>query len=425
MIIEYTLHIFLSMMQTYITYLFLNSAFKEKSSFFVPEKISYVLYLVLRLIIKLWFRSPLIMTLYSFSGIFFLSYNYKSSLKKRVFYNSLIFLIFAITNGLAALVVPTYNPSILAVTIEYSFYASMISKFMDVFIIFVFMFIRKIRKKGDFVFAIKGAMIATPLSSLFVLILVYEANNIPIVLKFICILLALGMNIVMFYIFNGLQAHIESEWKARVLEQQTTFYENELNLIQKNLKNIRILKHDLQNHISVIFGLIKQGKNEECIEYLEEINSLLSADKAIANSGNIVIDSIINFKIYELEGNHTQISVRLKIPSEINIPSFDIVTIVGNLIDNAIEGAMTVSENRFISVSITQTRGMLNIKIQNSFDGVIKEVNGKRLSRKRGFTTNGTGMERVSRVIDMYKGLLEYDIQDNQFTVNALLYIPQ
>lgn len=425
MIVEYGLHIFLSVIQTYITYLFLNNAFEYKSSSDTTEKVSYLIYLVLRLIVKLCIRVTWIMTIYSFLGILFLSFNYKCSPKTRLFYTSLIFLIFSITNGLAALIVPAYNPSILKITLEYSFYASIISKFMDLFIFFVFIFIRKTKRKGDFTFIVKGAMISTPLATLFVLILVYEANDIPIVFKFIFILLALGMNIIILYIFNGLQSHVEREWRARKLEQQNIFYENELKLIQKNLKNIRILKHDLQNHISVILGLVKQNKNEECIEYLEETYLLLSTDKSIANSGNVVIDSIINFKLYELEKNNTKISVSLKIPNEINIPSFDISTIFGNLIDNAIEGALTASENRFIFVSAVQNRGMLNIEIQNSFDGVIKEFNGRILSRKRRYSTNGTGMDRVLEVIQTYKGLLDYDIQNNKFIINVVLYIPQ
>jgi len=321
--------------------------------------------------------------------------------------------------------VPTYNPSIFKFTIEYSFYASILSKLMNLSIILVFILISKFKDRAGLAVTIRGALVYIPLSSFFVLTLIYEANNIPVILKLMSIFLALGLNFIIFYIFNSLTSYFENEWQARELKQQTIFYENELNLIQKNFKNMRILKHDVQNHLSVIFGLIKQNKNEECIEYLEEINSLLSTDKVIAKSGNIVIDSIINFKLYELERNHTRINVSLKIPNEINIPSFDIATIVGNLLDNAIEGAITISENRFISVSIIQNKGILSLRIQNSFDGVIKEDNGKILSRKRGFVTTGTGMERVLKVINVYDGLLEYETQDNTFIVKALIYIPQ
>lgn len=424
MIIEYTLHIFLSVMQTFIVYLYLKSFFKDKYSSHAVEEISYLLYFMIRLIIKLWFRVPLVLVFYNLFGILLLSFNYKSPFKKRIFYVSFIYLIFIITDGASALMVPTYNPSILRVTVEYSFYASMISKLLNLFIILAFILIRNFKDRAGLAITIRGAMAYIPLSTLFVLTLIYEANNIPVILKLISIFLALVLNFIIFFIFNSLASYFENEWQARELKQQTIFYENELSLVQKNFTNMRILKHDLQNHLSVIFGLVKQNKNGECIEYLEEINSLLSTDKVIAKSDNVVIDSIINFKLYELERNNTHINVSLKIPSEINIPSFDIATIVGNLIDNAIEGAMTISENRFISVSIVQSKGMLNLRIQNSFDGIIKEDNGKILSRKRGFATTGTGMERVLKVIHAYDGLLEYDIQDSTFTVKALIYIP-
>lgn len=425
LISEYTLHVFFSVLQTFILYLYFKNLFKDKKSSCIVEKTSYILYIIIRLVIKLWLKVPLVMSVYIFFGILLLSFNYKSSFLKRIFYVSFIYLIFTITKGVPALIFPTYNPSLLSATIEYSFYASMTSQLLDLFILFAFMLIRKFKDRTSLEMTINGAMIYIPLSTLFVLTIIYEESCIPIFLKLICVFLALMLNFIVFYIFNRLTSYFESEWRSRELKQQTVFYENELNLIQNNFKNIRILKHDLQNHLSVIFGLVKQDKNEECIEYLEEINSLLSADKAIAKSGNVVIDSIINFKLYELERNQTHLSISLKIPTEINIPSFDIATIVGNLIDNAIDGAMSTSENRFISVSIVQNRGMLSLRIQNSFDGVIKKANGKIFSRKRDFASTGTGMERVSRVIHAYNGLLEYDILDSTFTVKALLYIPQ
>lgn len=412
-------------MQTFILYLYLTSFFKDKKSSCIVEKTSYVLYIIIRIIIKLWLRVPLVMGLYILVGILLLSFNYKSSFLKRIFYVSFIYLIFTITKGVPALILPTYNPSLFSDTIEYSLYASITSQLLDLFIIFGFMLIRKINGRTSLEMIINGTMIYIPISTFFVLTIIYEASCITIILKLICVFLALMLNFVVFYVFNRLTSYFESEWHSRELKQQTMFYENELNLIQNNFKNIRILKHDLQNHLSVIFGLVKQDKNEECIEYLEEINSLLSADKAIAKSGNVVIDSIINFKLYELERNQTHLTISLKIPTEINIPSFDIATIVGNLIDNAIDGTMSTSENRFIAVSIIQNRGMLVLRIQNSFDGVIKKANGKIFSRKRDFASTGTGMESVSRVIHAYNGLLEYDIQDRTFTVKALLYIPQ
>ncbi len=425
MIIEYNLHIFLSILQTYIVHLYLKSFFKDKNSSKNLELISYSLYFVFRVIIKLCIRIPLAIVFYDFLGALILAVNYKSPLKKRIFYVSFICLIFITTNGIAALIVPRYNPSILMNTVEYSFYASIISKLMNLFIIFIFKVIRDLKDKLDLEIIIRGILICIPFSTLFVLVLIYESNNIPIVLKLISIILSLLFNFLVFYIFNSLTSYFENKWKSRELERQTIFYENQLNLTQKNLTQMSILRHDLKNHVSVVLGLVKQNKNKECIEYLEKISSLLGTDNVIAKSGNVVIDSLINYKRYELQRNHIDINVSLKIPSEINISSFDIATIIGNLIDNAIEGAVTITENRYISINIIQNKGMINIRIQNSFDGNVKEVNGKILSRKREFTTVGTGLDRVLKLIDIYNGLLEYEIEEDKFTVRAIIYIPQ
>ncbi|MFV0496834.1 MAG: sensor histidine kinase [Candidatus Fimivivens sp.] len=420
MIIENTIHTVLNFLQTCIVYFYLKSLFKERNSTDSIQKISFVLYFALRLSITLWLGVPLAFVLYDLLGILLLSFNYRDQWSKRLFHVCFIYLIFTVSYGLSTLVTPTDNPSIFAPAMAYAIYISIISQLLNIFILLL---IRKYKDRVSAVLSLKAAMLYIPPATLFILYLIYKAGNIPLMFKLIGIFLMLVLNFIAFYIFNHPANYVEHEQKSRALKQQTLYYESELALIQKNFKNISVLKHDLQNHLSVIFGLIKQNKNEECIQYLEEINAFLTVERAIANSGNVIIDSIINYKLYQLERNKTRVTVSLKIPSDIDIPSFDIATILGNLLDNAIEGTMTVSSDRFISINIILNKGMLSIRVQNSFDGIIKKDGGEILSRKRGFETKGTGMERVLQVVNMNKGLLEYNIEDHIFTAKVLLYI--
>ncbi|MDK2961452.1 MAG: hypothetical protein PWP16_888 [Eubacteriaceae bacterium] len=169
--------------------------------------------------------------------------------------------------------------------------------------------------------------------------------------------------------------------------------------------------------------MLKEEKNEAYCQYLDEIASVIASNEAIARSGNIVIDSLLNFKDYEFRQNNIKLELFLKIPQEIDLPAFELAAVFGNLVDNAIEDCKTVDGERVIVVRVLQKRGVLQMSVKNTFDGIIKIEDGKMLSRKRNYRERGAGLDRVSEIVDRYNGLLEYETVDAAFSVRLIIYL--
>ena len=95
--------------------------------------------------------------------------------------------------------------------------------------------------------------------------------------------------------------------------------------------------------------------------------------------------------------------------------SFDINVILGNLLENAIEAAGK-TENKYLSVHIKLKRGILKVKIENSFESCIlcEEQNRKEtiLKTTKPFTEqHGIGLKNVKKIVEKYNGTMAVTAQ--------------
>lgn len=91
--------------------------------------------------------------------------------------------------------------------------------------------------------------------------------------------------------------------------------------------------------------------------------------------------------------------------------------------DNAIEGALKCVSRRYIHIKIIYRKENLFIKISNSFDGKVKkDRHGHLISMKSDLTRYGLGLALIEKSVNKYNGLLNFDIDEENFTLTVLLY---
>ena len=134
------------------------------------------------------------------------------------------------------------------------------------------------------------------------------------------------------------------------------------------------------------------------------------------------IDSVINYKLSQAEKQGCNIQTEISLPDIIHIEDDDLVVVIGNLLDNAMEAVRELKENKYIQVKIKYDRECLVVKIVNSFDGKIMIKRGKIQTRKENREFHGIGLQSVKNVVDKYQGDLQYEYKDNRFSVVVLIY---
>ena len=73
------------------------------------------------------------------------------------------------------------------------------------------------------------------------------------------------------------------------------------------------------------------------------------------------------------EQEHIKTKVNIEYPHNTNIRSVDLTTILGNLLDNALEAAQAAPDGlRFLNLTIRRINAMLIIKVENGYGHDLK-----------------------------------------------------
>ncbi len=181
----------------------------------------------------------------------------------------------------------------------------------------------------------------------------------------------------------------------------------------------------MKHHINELEILANRCGATEIKSYLEQMKEFMYNPGESVSSGNVEIDSVLNYMLQKAKEELTTVIVKVILPEEIK-HSFDINVLLGNLLENAIEAAKK-TDKKYLSVDIALKKGVLKVQIDNSFSSVAVSQNeeGLRvfLTTKKKKEQHGIGLRNVRKIVESYHGNMEIEINEDIFSVKAFLYI--
>lgn len=237
----------------------------------------------------------------------------------------------------------------------------------------------------------------------------------------------LVVNFLMLYLYNLLLQSVSQKYETEMLKSQVQIYANQLDVILQSEEKIKALRHDMKHHMNELMLMANRHGIGEIQEYIGHMEDFIRNPNEIVDSGNLEIDSVLNYMLQKAEEELKDVAVNVMLPEKIK-HSFDINVLLGNLLENAIDAARQ-TEKKYLSVDITLKKGVLKIKIANSFlaENIVKE---RRQGTGRGFLTtkkekeqHGIGLKNVGKIVEMYDGTMEVTPQNELFCVNMILYM--
>lgn len=203
--------------------------------------------------------------------------------------------------------------------------------------------------------------------------------------------------------------------QAELLERN---YEELRNIYSTHAK----LFHDLHNHVEIMYRYLTQGKTAETTQYLENLRTPIREITQTAWTGEEAVDYLINSKIALAEQSQIEVKTNIEFPRHTNIRSTDLVAILGNLLDNAIEAAENAnSDLRFVSLTIRRINEMLVIKVENGYRTAPVTKGGKLQTSKSNKELHGWGLKSACAAVERYDGTVEISYENNVFQVVATL----
>ena len=146
----------------------------------------------------------------------------------------------------------------------------------------------------------------------------------------------LFLNLFVLYIFDALLKGAKVENDAKLMRQQYEMQIKHYENIGNAQEMIKSIKHDINNHLFYIQHYIDKGQIEDAKNYISRIDNNLLKTELFSNSGNVVIDALLNNKYELLQNEGIHIKKEIVIAKDIYIETHDLCIVLSNLLDNEI-----------------------------------------------------------------------------------------
>ena len=193
--------------------------------------------------------------------------------------------------------------------------------------------------------------------------------------------------------------------------------------IDKKLQQLLTLRHDMKNHLLLIDSFANECNIEKIHSYIRQICRELQQTQIITSSSS-ALSSLLNTKKLICDENMITFSTILDF-GEIYIDDFTIITIISNLLDNAITAAAKVADG-YIKLTIEQTGSYLSINCNNNHCEKIEKKEGSFISSKPSVnfqpdSTHGLGIKIFTGTVKKHGGSVDILYDANTFSVNILI----
>lgn len=222
--------------------------------------------------------------------------------------------------------------------------------------------------------------------------------------------------------FITYQRNTEKENELFLLKNEMNKIEIEKNyydILEQQNQDLMIYAHDAKKHLTAIKNL---NDNPKIDEYINIMAQNLETYSQVSHSGNQALDVILNKYLTECRIKKIKLFLDIRLKNFDYVTDYDLVTILGNLLDNALESAEK-SEKREISLS-TDYRNTYDILIvSNSCDTEPKSLNNTLLTTKNDKNIHGIGIKSVIKALKKYNGDYDwrYDSLNKTFTSIIML----
>lgn len=289
--------------------------------------------------------------------------------------------------------------AILAVKLVYLIYLSAIVSFKQKYALIL-------RNIG--IFIISSALSVSCILISIIRNIIYNAEvyyNTFLVIILCLLLLNIVQHYMMIYIIG----------QKNTKEKNIIFMQKQIEMQEDSIRNLELkydetakIRHDMKNYISCALNLAEQNDNAALIEYLKEISEYkINTLYSYVKTKRRILGAVINSKlsIAELKGIDMQCMILNEMDS---IKDIDLVILLGNLLDNAIEACDKNNSHSKIILKMWNDAGYYCMEVCNTIETDILSENPNLFTSKRNKDLHGIGLKSVKNIVKKYNGMINF-----------------
>ena len=225
------------------------------------------------------------------------------------------------------------------------------------------------------------------------------------------------MNVMFYFIVSILLDAAKSEQEKKILKIQEKQYDIQMKYINDSAR----ARHDFRQILITLKNMAEVGNTDAVNACLADYMRELPTNETLVYTKNDALNAILNFYAAQAKNEGIEVSFSINIDKQQILSDVELCTMIGNLLENAIDAAKNADgKERFIELTMTTHGGCwLYIVETNSFYGNIKEKNGEYYSTKG--SGRGLGIASIRTTVERYKGKAEFSHYEQEFYVNIAI----
>lgn len=409
--------------QLLILYEFMDKMLGRKYSKYITYLVWISTFIIDEVVVYFGNNNYLNTVVYYILMIFLIFFLYDGSIKSRI----LVIIFMDVFSTISEIAVYVIMYMLFTVTDDVYMLGSASAKILQCILLRVVLIIKKDSKNLEMNFRLWISVLAIPIVTEIILISPYYFNKDFQNSRYEILLyiLFLIINYVSFSMFDDIQQVMLLKNENKLLEQQRGYYLRQCEQVQKLWEDMRDFRHNIKNQYISEQVMLKNKDYGELEQRYETMIDYMKSEVLYASSGNLYIDSIINYKLSLMQVREVMIECDLMIPKSLPINSDDMTLVLGNLLDNSIDALKEVTEKeKHFVIKMVYDEPNLMMLVSNTYKGERKrDSQALYLTTKDDSNMHGIGLKSIKRIVDSYNGKMFFNDDDNIFEVKLHMVI--
>lgn len=203
--------------------------------------------------------------------------------------------------------------------------------------------------------------------------------------------------------------------------QQIYYMEN----LEQLVGRLRAERHDYNNHLGIIYGLLEDGEAGEAKRYAASLVRAAREHQNLVALPYSMLRAMINYKLSVAAEQSIRLNLAVDVPPGLSFNEPDLAIIIGLLLDNAVEACQGI-QDKYIALCLCYKPDYLTLRIENPTNPGVEAPawqDGRFRTSKPDSDDHGFGLSNIKYLVEKHDGLMEIDCRKATFKVSIALLI--
>lgn len=187
-------------------------------------------------------------------------------------------------------------------------------------------------------------------------------------------------------------------------------------------------RHDFKHQLQTIEQLVRQ-ENSAATEYFSKYKESV-ADRAVIMTGSLPVDALLTAKLSTCRNRGIDLRLTDCPLNDLPINEVDFCSVIGNLLDNAIEGTCRIQDEtvpKWVCLTFDRVWDTFTIRCENNMlpSALKRNRAGFRTTKEQHAQFHGYGIPNIEKIAQSAEGFCSFEAKNDIFAATVILPYPK